>query len=270
MIDKIIVVRAPSVHVVGRSSVDEDGLNAFLEAEGVEGWKTDAVEGGEKLVEVAGRLCYMSFARPRPGGNKAYIQHIMEVGHGSVLEHAVFQFIFSGISRTCAQQLLRHRVGLSPSMLSQRYVDSSEIAFVVPPLYLEGDDEAARSEVLDRWSESCVRSLESYKALIEWAKAMTHVMKIGDLTSRRKRIREAARSVLPECVETKIFATMNARAIRHFLHLRGSSGADAEIRRLAVAVYRKMVVEAPSIVQDFQLFHDTDGRFFLDTQYGSF
>src|SRR5437764_13336197 len=53
----------------------------------------------------------MSFLRPRPGGNKTYLGHILEVGHGSVLEHAYWNFIFSGISRSATHELVRHRAG---------------------------------------------------------------------------------------------------------------------------------------------------------------
>ena len=42
----------------------------------------------------------MSFARPRPGGNSVYLGHIKEVGHGSVLEHAVWNLLFTGVSRS--------------------------------------------------------------------------------------------------------------------------------------------------------------------------
>lgn len=34
------------------------------------------------LAEASGRICYMSFEKPRPGGSKAYHHHVLEVGHG--------------------------------------------------------------------------------------------------------------------------------------------------------------------------------------------
>ncbi len=51
----------------------------------------------------------MSFAKPRPGGNAAYIGHILEVGHGSVLEHAVFNLIITG-----RQPVVHARAGPTP------------------------------------------------------------------------------------------------------------------------------------------------------------
>jgi len=55
---------------------------------------------------------------------------------------------------------------------------------------------------------------------------------------RRKWARQAARSILPNATETKIFVTGNSRSWRHFLELRGSIHADTEIRLLAVEVFR--------------------------------
>ncbi len=65
--------------------------------------------------------------------------------------------------------------------------------------------------------------------------------------------REAARSVLPNATETMIFCTANARALRHFIELRGSEGAEAEIRRVAVKMLRLMQAEAPSVFGDYEV-----------------
>lgn len=106
----IRVLREPTVYLVGRQVVDTPAVDRFLSDHGV-AWQTDTEVAGEHLAEVAGRLCYMSFARPRPGGNKTYLGHILEVGHGSVLEHAAWNFVFAGISRSCSHELVRHRAG---------------------------------------------------------------------------------------------------------------------------------------------------------------
>src|SRR5919202_4719305 len=74
----------------------------------------------------------MSFLRPRPGGNAAYLSHIKESGHGSVLEHAVWNFLITGVSRSLTHELIRHRAGMGYSQLSQRYVDESVAEYVEP------------------------------------------------------------------------------------------------------------------------------------------
>src|SRR6266404_1902332 len=127
----IRVIREPTVYLLGRQTVDDAELDRFLKDHGV-AWETDTEVAGEHLTEVAGRVCYMSFAKPRPGGNKVYLDHIKEVGHGSVLEHAVWNFIFAGVSRSLSHELVRHRSGFGYSQLSQRYVDESVAEYVVP------------------------------------------------------------------------------------------------------------------------------------------
>ncbi|MXY12521.1 MAG: thymidylate synthase (FAD), partial [Chloroflexi bacterium] len=78
-------------------------------------------------------------------------------------------------------------------------------------------------------------------------------------TLRRKMARQAARSVLPNATETKIFVTANARALRHFIELRGNEHAEPEIRRVATKVLAIMQEEAPNLFGDYQLQSLPDG-----------
>lgn len=219
-------------------------------------WKSDSEIDGEALAEFAGRLCYLSFGEDAglEGGhktiqgrttNEAYLANILDVKHGSVLEHAVWSLLFEGVSRSLTHELIRHRAGFAFSQLSQRYVDESNIGFVLPP---EISENTAPFEV---WASACEQSLESYRALLA---AMTEqVGDSGSATMRKKRARQAARAVLPNCAETKILVTGNARAWRHFCEMRGSATADVEIRRLAVATLQSLHQEAPHIFGDMKI-----------------
>src|ERR1700733_7470417 len=153
------VIREPTVYLVGRQTVDEGVIDRFLADHGVS-WQTDTELAGEHLVEVAGRLCYMSFAKPRPGGNAAYLAHILDVGHGSVLEHAVWNFIFTGCSRSLTHELVRHRL-FSYSQLSQRYVDESVAEYVEPDVI------AADPEMHALWLEAVGHAHSAYVRLVE-------------------------------------------------------------------------------------------------------
>ena len=206
------VIREPRVYLVGRQTVDDAAVAEFLDDHEVRTWSTDTEVAGEKLIEVAGRLCYMSFSKPRPGGNAAYVGHILEVGHGSVLEHSVFNLILTGVSRSFTHELVRHRAGFGFSQLSQRFVDESSCAFVEP-------DAIADDPELHRiWLDTVSDLPAAYKAL---ADGLTAKFKdLDDRTLRRKKAREAARSVLPNATETKIFVTANGRALRHFIEMR--------------------------------------------------
>lgn len=115
---------------------------------------------GDMLVEFAGRVCYMSFDKGRP--SQEYISHILEVGHGSVLEHANFTLLFEGVSRSLTHELVRHRAGFAYSQLSQRFCDPDqyEIGFVVPPLIV-GDRQAVQE-----FKNTCEYTLENFKQMI--------------------------------------------------------------------------------------------------------
>jgi thymidylate synthase (FAD) len=255
---EIRVIREPAVYLVGRQVIEDDGIERFLKDHGV-AWETDTEQAGEYLIETAGRICYMSFARPRPGGNKAYLGHILEVGHGSVLEHAVWNFVFSGVSRSLTHELIRHRAGFGYSQLSQRYVDESVAEYVVP------HEIAADPELQRIWQEAVAHSHQAYVLLAQ--RLQERLSNEPDKTLRRKLARQAARSVLPNATETKIFVTANARALRHFIEMRGNRVAEVEIRKLAIKVLQIMQKEAPNIFNDYQLIPLPDGTFEAATEH---
>jgi thymidylate synthase (FAD) len=239
------IIRDPKVYLVGRQTINDDALAAFLDDHQVDTWSTDTEVAGEKLIEVAGRLCYLSFSKPRPGGNRAYLGHILEVGHGSVLEHSVYNFIFTGVSRSFTHELVRHRAGFGYSQLSQRFVDESECEFVEP-------DAIAEDPVLHQiWLESIQASQRAYRALAEGLAAK--YKSIDDRTLRRKKAREAARSVLPNATETKIFVTANGRALRHFIEMRADPAADVEIRKVAIALLKLLQADSPNLFGDYTI-----------------
>jgi thymidylate synthase (FAD) len=214
-------------------------------------WSTDAA-GGEALLEFAGRACYQSWSKPNPktATNAGYLQHIIDVGHFSVLEHASVSLYITGISRSCTHELIRHR-HFSYSQLSQRYVPENESQIVVPP-GMEDDDELRRILV-----EAADASRATYAELLSRLEA-----KFADQPTavlRRKQARQAARSVLPNATETRIVVTGNYRAWRHFIAVRASEHADVEIRRLAIACLRQLVDVAPAVFGDFHISALADG-----------
>ena len=237
------ILRAPRVSVIGRPQ--------FVEPEHLKvDWKGEATDG-EKLAEFAGRLCYMSQANPAHRTTADYLENIKKQGHGSVLEHSVYVLLLEGISRSCTHELVRHRAGFGYSQLSQRYVDESHAAFVVPPAML-GDEklEGAWLAQVTAAQEAYVRAVEDLMRRYEW---------VADKVHRRKMAREAARSLLPNATETKIVVSANVRAWRTMLELRCGEGAEQEIRRMAVAVLRVLATEAPRLFSDFEIYKADDG-----------
>ena len=273
-----IEIAKPAVYVLGRQTVDDSELNRFLTDHGVS-WESDSEIAGEVLTEVAGRTCYMSFAKPRPGGNAAYIDHIREVRHGSVAEHAVWNLLITGVSRSLTHELVRHRAGFGFSQLSQRYVDESVAEYVEPDIV------AAHPHAHRIWLEAVRHAHEAYVALADVLAAdlterfiernadgtfdpvAMSALNPNEKTEIRKGARQAARSVLPNATETKIFVTANARALRHLLEMRGSRHAEPEIRVLAGLILDVLVKESPHWFGDYSKSQLPDGTFEILTDH---
>jgi thymidylate synthase (FAD) len=138
-------------------------------------------------------------------------------------------------------------VGFSFSQLSQQYHDESEAQFIVPAILAQDENAAAA------WRESIGASLTAYRAIIARLEERLGQAPRGPAGKELRRlIRSAARSTLPNATETKLAFTANARALRHFLKLRGSIGGDEEMRRVSVLLFLLMKTEAPAAFQDFE------------------
>ena len=240
--------------MVGRPQFDWDEVNRFLFGEGIPPYSSEsgvpallshsatALLGNDRaknsvaLVEAAARLCYMSYGKGRTDIND-FLTNILASGHGSVLEHANYSLLIAGVSRSLTHELVRHRAGFSYSQMSQRFVDEGDAKFVVPPALLGGQEDR-----LAYWKSSMDKSVAMYNHTLD------HLSK---KTLTRKQRHEVARSALPNAVETRIFVTANIRAWRHFIELRGSVHADAEMQRLASFVLATLRHECRLLFNDF-------------------
>ncbi|MCD6167752.1 MAG: FAD-dependent thymidylate synthase [Caldisericia bacterium] len=186
----------------------------------------------EKVIEEAGRTSYQSFNRMEEGSGKKFIRMIIDLGHLSVIEHAVASFRISDVSRSLTHQLVRHRLA-SFTQKSQRYVDERNFTFVEPPKVKKNPK---AHKIYLNFMES-VR--ETYK-------------KLRDL----KIPKEDARFVLPNATTTEIVITANLREWRHIVELRGSEHAQWEIRRMTIEILKILKREAPTVFEDFVIVGD--------------
>jgi thymidylate synthase (FAD) len=245
----------PRVYLVARTHFDAETFCTFLRRLDTDWNRSPKATGVEELVEAAGRVCYMSFGpHQSPKTNEEYIRHLILMGHESVLEHVNWTFIIEGVSRAFTHQLVRHWAGFAFSQLSQQYHDESEAEFV-EPLHL---DEFAEAHAA--WRRSVEAAREAYrqirKAVIE---EEARLGLEGQKRESLRAIRSMARSVLPNATETKIVVTANARAVRHFLRVRGSIPGDAEMRVVAAEVLKILSHEAPAMFFDFCVEQLPDG-----------
>ncbi|HVK22850.1 MAG TPA: FAD-dependent thymidylate synthase [Actinokineospora sp.] len=214
-------------------------------------WSTDA-DGGEALAEFAGRACYQSWKKPNPAtaSNAGYINHIIEVGHLSVLEHGSVSFYMTGLSRSLTHELIRHR-HFSYSQLSQRYVPEKSAAMVEPDVI------ANDPELHAKFLEAAQAAQDAYNELL--AGLEKKFADVKSATLRKKQARQAARAILPNATETRIVVTGNYRAWRHFIAMRATEHADVEIRALAVECLRQLQKAAGNVFADFTISALPDG-----------
>ena len=222
-----------NVRMISKPQLDESAVIDFLDEHGVD------IDGAlvvsedleaESIVETCARLCYMSFGKGRKSA-KDFFDNILNSGHFSVLEHANYGFLVTGVSRSLTLELVRHR-HFSFSQLSQRFVDAEDMEAVIPP--------ALRDTDMEPLLHSAMNEAKGLYTFIQ--------SRLRSAGFTRKQANEAARAVLPNCTETKIAITGNVRTWREFILKRRSPYADAEIQELAEKVRTMLVAEAPLLM----------------------
>ncbi len=211
------------------------------------------------LIKFGGQLCYLSFGeeRTKNADHVKYIDHILDSGHGSVLEHANYSLLIYGVSRALTHELIRHRHA-SPSQLSQRYVPGKYLRFVA-----------------DKATASSPALLESFKNYIdaarrEYTQRESFLLQEAGIegkptTAQRKAVRQTARRCLPNETETVLLLTGNVRAWRGIIDQRSSPWADAEIAALAWRVFLTLAVVEPSLWLDYEAKMRDDGIQYVET-----
>ena len=154
---------------------------------------------------------------------KRILEHVMNLGHASVIEHTSFTFAISDVSRSLTHQLVRHRIA-SYAQQSQRYVNLNEPNFVIPPKILKD------TEMKNAYEKTMNKIWEQYNKLLEMGIPA-----------------EDARYVLPNATCTNIIVTMNARSLLNFFELRCCQHAQWEIRKLANKMLQEVKKVAPNI-----------------------
>lgn len=236
------IYREPRVYCVARPQLDWSGITQFFQDEYGSSVKEAWVRGSndqdsESLCELMGRLCYGSFgAKQGRMGATTYLQHILAEGHGSILEHANWSFIVTRASRGFTHQMVRHRAGFGYSQESTHFIKYEDAAVCLPDM---------PQEYLDQAQHSLSAALQAYIDI--WDK----------LEGKKKSKCAAARGLLPTALEAKLGFTANARALRHFIELRGAEANVPEIRLVAAKVLKAI---GPNVLfADFQVTIAADG-----------
>src|SRR5919107_2632424 len=186
------------------------------------------------LIYTACRTCYSELA-PEDIFQKAVdgeidvakmqrlISNVIESGHGSTIEHVVFTFGITGVSRTLSHQLVRHRAGVAFDQQSQRYVTYKRAATMLPQTIAE-----ASPGVREAYEDQVAGSMDLYGELVA-----------AGIPG------EDARFVFPNATRTNLVMTTNLRALIHMSGLRLCTMAQWEIRRLFQLIRQQIFTVSP-------------------------
>lgn len=222
-------VTTPKVFLIGETQLIKSGVQAYLDEIGAPEWKPVGeqlpLSPPEVLSEIYSRTCYNSF---KPGlnpnvtkireGNKEHLANIIDVGHGSVLEHAVLNFVFVDVSRVFTHELVRHRAGVAISQQSMRYVRLNNLKAWIPSIL--------RESLL---KEKMIQVFEDLEEVQVALANMTDIHNEKDF-KKKKTLTSAFRRMAPIGVATTIGWSCNFRALRFVLEQRTDPAAEEEIR----------------------------------------
>ncbi len=186
------------------------------------------------LIYTACRTCYSElepaeiFRRAEAGEiDRAKMQKlisgVIESGHGSTIEHVVFTFGISGVSRTLSHQLVRHRAGVAFDQQSQRYVKFTR----------RRHDAAGHARRGGSGPSRALRGAGRRRA------GAVRRPRGGGIPG------EDARFVFPNATRTNLVMTANLRALIHMSGLRLCTMAQWEIRRLFQLIRHEVFAVSP-------------------------
>ncbi|MBI4370357.1 MAG: FAD-dependent thymidylate synthase [Elusimicrobia bacterium] len=191
--------------------------------------------GGDRGIVQAARVSYGQGLKGDEKDRKL-VGYLIQHGHLSPLEHAVFKFhvktpIF------VMRQWIRHRMA-SYNEWSLRYSETPD-EFYAPQAFrkqdiknkqgsLNASNEINQQELIAQYEKTIEQAYKTYKDLMAAGVA-----------------REMARMVLPTALYTQFYWTVNARSLMNFLVLRAEEHAQWEIREYAVTLAKMFKAKMP-------------------------
>lgn len=268
----------PKVFLVGYTTMDKDGMNAYLEAAGntafleaVNTARRDGLSDGEILCSFYAKLCYKSLTT----GHNLNISRVRDiadnldncnlVGHQSVFEHCSLNFVITDCSRVFTHELVRHRVGTAISQTSGRYCRLNEVSLVFDPAL---ESVASLCDGFIKDIEEKIYRLECYLGLRD--------PPVDNLGTRwiigggpwppndkldfatKKKLTSAVRRIAPNGQANEVGWSVNLRSLRHIVQLRTSRHAEWEIRYVFAQIYQLVKDRWPTLFAGATV-EDVDG-----------
>ena len=194
----------------------------------------------ELIAKMAAVICYTKEHRFNEVKQTAelkpaeYLRKIIKDGHTSILEHNIFVFYVSGISRVASHQLVRKRIA-SFSQQSQRYVNAENFKFIVP-------ETIKKTEFAGEYEKITKSNFDFYQKMVDEGVP-----------------KEDARFILPNATSTQLIVSMNAHALIDFFVKRICQRSQWEVRKLAETMLEEVKKVAPTIFKDVGAYCDFFG-----------
>ncbi|MBQ6021174.1 MAG: FAD-dependent thymidylate synthase [Clostridia bacterium] len=191
-------------------------------------------DSGETIPSCAGRISTREgtateifHAATDPVKNANLIQKVTQSGHNSTIEHCVYNLAFENISVFAEQFLIEFRLA-SFTVKSRRYVDFTNSGYYVPSSLGE--------EAKKRYTDGMQSFFDAYARLCALGVP-----------------KEDARFVLPYCLHSNFYCTVNAREFLNMLTqmLYGRGAAIAELRAIGESLAKQARKLTPGIMTDF-------------------
>ena len=245
--------------------VATDRVIAHVDLGGFEGPGDVVATEASALIALAGKRCYSSFeVGLNPNISKIrtdhaeYITNVLKSGHGSVLEHATWTFAIENVSRVFTGEMNRHRAGVAVSEGSMRYIRFDDIGFTMPSSlipdmggpYGDIDDEIQYAKDQNATQGILKQAFEgAQKHYID----LCNLWKIEEMKdfTQKKKLTSMFRRIIGMGVSTGGVWTINARAMRHILAMRGSVHAEEEIYDVFHRIAEIMIADEPLLFGDF-------------------
>lgn len=293
------------VFTIGRTQVDREEVQRWMDFIGADEFdipNEEAISNPGLLIALAAKRCYMSF-QPSLNPNLTrvrkdyvdYLDNILKVGHGSVLEHAVYNFAIENVSRVFTAEMNRHRAGWAISEGSLRFIRFGENIPYWCPDSIAGDDVAGDLDYLDLFHQADEEVHPSFTAkvirnfldeVVEPADHLAVKKQLSRFAFReafahqehvyrflqaiwtdelapdskfagKKQVTSMMRRIVGLGVATGGVWSGNIRALRHVFTMRASEHAEEEMIHVFTRVIKKMAEKEPALFGDF--FQDENG-----------
>jgi thymidylate synthase (FAD) len=274
---------------IARTQVDRGAVRKWLDFVGVSAEyelpEDGAVSNPALLIALAAKRCYKSFeVNPALNPNVTqirkdwgeYLDNVMKVGHGSVLEHAVFTYAIENVSRVFTGEMNRHRAGWAISEGSMRFIRFSEAVPYWEPDSIQGPDSLKEDEALFRRiaKDLCAAVLPD-NLTVDQKKHATRLLfehsfddqrRIYSVLERLWKDELAPESKFKQKKElTSLFRRIigmgcatggvwsgNVRALRHVLTMRCAPAAEEEILHVFSRIAKDISEREPMLFGDFE------------------